>query len=64
MAALEHALREQLLEQHSPGVDSLDPDPQRLPFVRVPADTPVSSPGMGTVFGGSMPVPRVVNRRS
>ncbi|MFC1685373.1 peptidoglycan-binding protein [Pseudomonadota bacterium] len=38
MAALEHGLREQLLEQQSPGVDSLDPDPQRLPFVRVPAD--------------------------
>jgi hypothetical protein len=37
-AMLERALREWVLEQQSPGVDSLDAPPERLPFVRVPAD--------------------------
>ncbi len=38
MAAIEEALREQLLEQQSPGVDSIEGNPARLAFVRVPAD--------------------------
>jgi len=38
MTALEKALREHLLEQQSPGIDSIEENPQRLPFVRVPAD--------------------------
>jgi len=38
MAALEEALREHLLEQQSPGIDSMDENPERLAFVRVPAD--------------------------
>lgn len=38
MRALEEALREHLLEQQSPGIDSLEENPERLPFVRVPAD--------------------------
>ncbi len=36
---LEQALREWVTEQHSPGVDSVEANPERLPFVRVPADT-------------------------
>ena len=35
---LERALSEQVLEQQSPGVDSLERSAERLPFVRVPAD--------------------------
>ncbi|MDJ0869703.1 MAG: peptidoglycan-binding domain-containing protein [Myxococcota bacterium] len=35
---LERALSEQVLEQQSPGVDSLERSGERLPFVRVPAD--------------------------
>ncbi len=37
-AMLEQALREWVTEQHSPGVESVDANPERLPFVRVPAD--------------------------
>ncbi len=36
--AIEKALREHVLEQMSPGVDSVEEHPGRLPFVRVPAD--------------------------
>ncbi|MDH5571801.1 MAG: peptidoglycan-binding protein, partial [Gammaproteobacteria bacterium] len=38
MTAIEQALKEQILEQQSPSVDSVDTDPARLPFIRVPAD--------------------------
>ncbi len=38
MRVLERALQEQLLEQQSPGAESLDASVERLPFVRVPAD--------------------------
>ncbi len=38
MAALEEALREHIIEQQSSGVDSVEQDPERLTFVRVPAD--------------------------
>ena len=38
MAAIEQALKEHLLEQRSPGVDSVETDPARLSFTRVPAD--------------------------
>ena len=38
MTALEAALREHILEQQSPGIDSLEENPERLAFVRVPAD--------------------------
>jgi hypothetical protein len=38
MSALEAALREHVLEQQSPGIDSLEENPDRLPFVRVLAD--------------------------
>jgi hypothetical protein len=37
-AMLEQALREWVTEQHSPGVESVEASPDRLPFVRVPAD--------------------------
>ncbi len=37
-AMLEGALREWVTEQHSPGVESVESSPDRLPFVRVPAD--------------------------
>lgn len=37
--ALEKALIEHILEQQSPGTDSFEAHPERLPFVRVPADT-------------------------
>ena len=36
--AIEKALREHVLEQLPPGVDSVEEHPGRLPFVRVPAD--------------------------
>ena len=36
--AIEKALREHVVEQLSPGVDSVEEHPGRLPFVRVPAD--------------------------
>src|SRR5210317_1867831 len=39
MAALEDTLREHLIEQQSPGIDSFVENPDRLAFVRVPADT-------------------------
>ena len=38
MAALEDTLREHLIEQQSPGIDSFVENPDRLAFVRVPAD--------------------------
>ena len=38
MAAMEKALSEHVLEQQSPGIDSIEENPQRSPFVRVPAD--------------------------
>ena len=38
MTVIEQALKEQLLEQQSPGIDSLETDPARLSFIRVPAD--------------------------
>jgi len=37
-AMLERALRDHILEQQSPGIESLEEHPERLPFVRVPAD--------------------------
>ena len=39
LAVMEEALLELTLELQSPGVDSVTASPERLPFVRVPADT-------------------------
>ena len=39
LAVMEQALLELTLELQSPGVDSVTASPERLPFVRVPADT-------------------------
>ena len=39
LEVMEQALLELTLELQSPGVDSLTASPERLPFVRVPADT-------------------------
>lgn len=38
MVAIEKALKEHILEQQSPSVDSVEESPERLAFVRVPAD--------------------------
>jgi len=38
LSAFENILREHVLEQQSPGIDSLEEHPDRLPFVRVQAD--------------------------
>ena len=39
LEVMEQALLELTLELQSPGVDSVTASPERLPFVRVPADT-------------------------